>query len=130
MDIENVLSIAGIKKIKPPEETCGIYFLIKEGSVVYIGKSWNVYERVTEHVRRGVDFQDAYFVITPVDELDAVERGYIEEYKPEYNIRHCGREKKKRKYCGVIGPRYKRVGKHYQSVPPNSIDLLVLGSLQ
>lgn len=62
----------------------GIYFLIKERKIIYIGQSNNILTRITTH-SNSKDF-DSYSYI-PCDEsiLDKLESLYIHVYQPELN---------------------------------------------
>jgi hypothetical protein len=63
-----------------------IYFLIKDGKVVYVGQSKNVNERIGDHItRRSKPFDAYYAVYCDANEINATERGYIEKFQPLYN---------------------------------------------
>lgn len=67
----------------PPRQ--GIYFLISDGEIVYIGQTRNLASRLGNHVN-SKDFSGYY--ILPVDDpksLDDLERAYITEFKPRLN---------------------------------------------
>ena len=66
-------------------DVCGVYFLIRDGEVVYVGKSRNVLQRLTKHRRNGKRF-DAYNVYHCAPEnLDRYERLYITALMPVEN---------------------------------------------
>ena len=61
----------------------GIYFLIKDKEIVYIGQSTNVYRRLTAHT----DKHFSGYVVIPCEthELDILESLYIHCLQPKYN---------------------------------------------
>lgn len=88
------LSMMGPRKI-------GVYFLVRRGVVVYVGKSSDIECRVRIHqelsaareddtstkvARARKLFDSAYWFECRVDELDYQERYWINELLPEYNI--------------------------------------------
>lgn len=72
-----------IEKSKNYGNACGVYFLIKENEVVYIGQSINIASRVTQH--RDKEFDSVSYVACHRDELDILESLYILAYQPELN---------------------------------------------
>jgi hypothetical protein len=65
----------------------GIYFLVSDGEVIYVGQSVNVSSRVNEHARTK-DFEAAFFLPWPGDDLDRVESALIRALKPSLNGQH------------------------------------------
>jgi hypothetical protein len=65
---------------------CGVYFLVQDGEIVYVGQSIDVHYRVSCHRREGKQF-DAYTIIacTP-PRLADLERYYIKTFAPALNI--------------------------------------------
>lgn len=79
----------------------GIYFLIKNGEIVYVGQSSDIYRRISEH-RLGVpkrkgppkDFDEwDYYEIEDEDKRDVVEYFLINLLKPRLNIDYFARGK-------------------------------------
>jgi hypothetical protein len=69
------------KKYKQP---CGVYFLVKENKIVYVGQSVNVYSRVGHH--SGVkDFDRVAWIECEKEKLDLLESIYIHLFEPELN---------------------------------------------
>jgi uncharacterized UPF0146 family protein len=68
--------------------TCGIYFLIDEGEVVYVGQSTNIHARIFQHIE-SVEKRFTHFASIPVDQdkLCKMELKMYEKYKPIYNRR-------------------------------------------
>jgi len=63
------------------EESSGVYFLIKEDRVVYVGQSVNVFSRISSHVNYK-DFDSYAYVLCPKDKLDILESLYIHTLNP------------------------------------------------
>jgi hypothetical protein len=76
-----ILSIA-----KPIDVICGIYFLISDDEIVYIGQSINVISRVASH-KKDKEFDSFSYVEVPKDGLSLFEAAYIDAYKPKLNER-------------------------------------------
>ena len=88
----------------------GVYALLKEGVVVYIGQSIKPLSRVEAHRSlwgrkkapgwlpiRGILFDEVHVLPCRVEQLDEVERALIDLYKPKFNIKlkapgHCTTE--------------------------------------
>lgn len=80
---------------------CGIYALVREGAIVYIGQSRKMLGRISAHKSnwgrksmpawmpvslRGVLFDEVHVLPCRVEDLDRLERALIDLYKPRYNI--------------------------------------------
>tara|TARA_Y100000310_G_scaffold299771_1_gene334890 strand:+ start:380 stop:1126 length:747 start_codon:yes stop_codon:yes gene_type:complete len=74
----------------------GVYFLVREGRVVYVGQSINVHGRTNSHARErkrqqeingigGYVFDFALFLPVPRSDLMPVEAAFIRSLVPEYN---------------------------------------------
>lgn len=65
---------------------CGIYFLIGEGEIVYVGQSVDIFKRLREHVQGRYKKWDRFSMI-PVrqEKLTEVETWYIQHFRPKYN---------------------------------------------
>jgi hypothetical protein len=83
----------------------GVYALIRLEKVVYVGKSLNLFARLSKHYtnltrkRSGkppysnaagpvIDFDDVMVKFCPVDVLDKEEVKLIQQYLPEHNTQH------------------------------------------
>ena len=78
--------IPGCIELCPPVPFVGVYFLCKNGDVVYVGQSVNVVSRVAQHrVEKKKDFDSVYWVEVEEDRLIYEEWKYIEYYNPIYN---------------------------------------------
>src|SRR6266567_382594 len=84
-----------------PVLRAGVYALVREGAVVYVGQGKRMIARVEAHRSnwgrksvpawmpvslRGVLFDDVYVFPCRVEDLDRVERAMIDLYKPKFNI--------------------------------------------
>jgi len=64
----------------------GVYFLIHEGEIVYVGQSIDVINRVATHVLKAEKEFDRYaYVEIEPDDLNSVEADYIVNLGPRYN---------------------------------------------
>ena len=67
----------------------GIYFLIRDGRIVYIGQSINVHARVAQH-RAKKRFDRWHWVPVSKRRLDIMEQHYIRHFRPELNAVYYG----------------------------------------
>jgi excinuclease UvrABC nuclease subunit len=66
----------------------GIYFLIKDRELIYVGQAVNIYNRVASHKSQGViDFDSYNWIECNVPDLTAVEVEYILAFRPRLNQR-------------------------------------------
>lgn len=64
----------------------GVYFLMREENVVYVGQSINVLSRIQKHKNdKTKDFNLYNYILCDVESLDIMESLYIHRFKPEYN---------------------------------------------
>ncbi len=85
---KRVLIIKGSKKLSQ-YNICGIYFLIKNKIIVYIGKAIDIPSRVRRHIMENQkDFDEVRYIELEESELAHKEKYYIFLYRPEYNIQH------------------------------------------
>lgn len=67
---------------------CGIYFLLRQDKIVYIGQSVDCFSRVLTHTRdASKDFNRACYFPVSRDELNNIEETLIALFKPEHNSR-------------------------------------------
>ena len=71
---------------------CGVYFLMKNCKVVYIGQSVNVYARIREH-KTHKSFTSWCFMACEKKHLDYIESKMIHHFKPKLNYRPIGGNK-------------------------------------
>lgn len=67
------------------EKMIGIYFLIKENKVVYIGKSKDIHQRLSNHNHK---FDDYVYIECDEELLNKYESYYITLCKPTLNVQH------------------------------------------
>ena len=80
----------------------GVYALVREGAVVYVGQSKKPLQRISAHKSnwgrkampvwmpaslRGVLFDQVFVLPCRVEDLDRIEAAMIDLYKPRYNIK-------------------------------------------
>jgi predicted GIY-YIG superfamily endonuclease len=66
---------------------CGVYYLWDGASVLYVGASRNVEQRVCQH-RSRIDFCGYFCDECDPHELDELEVAAIKEFAPPYNCIH------------------------------------------
>ena len=73
------------------KKATGIYFLIKDSKVVYVGQSVHIYSRIASHYDKEFDS----FAYIPCDQelLDKLESLYIHVLRPERNGNHSAGKK-------------------------------------
>lgn len=81
-------------------DACGVYFLINQGQIVYIGQSISIARRVAMH-RKTQQFDEVRYIAVDRKDLNAVERKFIHEVKPERN--GFTRADGSRDYCAPPG---------------------------
>ncbi|MGN2247633.1 GIY-YIG nuclease family protein [Frateuria sp. GZRR35] len=69
----------------PVGEQCGIYFLIRDFQVTYVGQTVRLFERLAQHKRRGRRFDSFSFIPCAAEHLDELEKTYITLLFPEEN---------------------------------------------
>ncbi|SHK43559.1 transcriptional regulator, AlpA family [Roseomonas rosea] len=81
----------------------GIYFLIKEERIVYIGQSVNVHARVAHH-RYSKAFDRWHWIPVPKRRLNVMEQRYIQFFRPPLNMVYYGASPVER--SGASGPEF------------------------
>lgn len=66
-----------------------VYFLVADESVVYVGKSTNLPQRIHTHTKNK-EFDAVFFLPVPEPDLDDVEAAFIVELKPPLNAKRDG----------------------------------------
>jgi excisionase family DNA binding protein len=74
-----------IKEAEGNKILCGIYFLINENDVVYIGQSVNIHSRIAQH-KNSKTFDKFSYIECEKSELSHLEVKYIKKFKPKYNL--------------------------------------------
>lgn len=76
-------------KVNPYKHYTGVYFLMNEWELIYVGKTTKLVQRIKGHKNDTVllkEFDGIFFL--PIEEgweMDILERTYIEMYQPKYN---------------------------------------------
>jgi len=71
-----------------------IYFLVQGGTVVYVGKTRDLENRVASHRSdTSKEFEEVFYVRVKTEKASMLERALIRQYKPKLN--------RESKYCGV-----------------------------
>lgn len=79
----------------PATSQCGVYFLLRGKTVVYVGQSLAFGGRLRTHLRDGSkSFDSFYFLSVPPELLDVVESYYVHQLQPEHNFKDWGRGKR------------------------------------
>lgn len=64
---------------------CGVYFLVKNRRVVYVGQSINVWSRIGAHAAEGKPFDRISFIPCEKKHMDVLEALYIHIFRPRLN---------------------------------------------
>lgn len=84
-----LLSVADIQHHAQPAVLEGVYFLLNQGEVVYVGRSDHIFDRIATHVVLGRIEFDSYHWVPATGLYQArLEQVYIGQLSPKYNIRH------------------------------------------
>ena len=83
-DVDHIVSSAiDYRQIRDHQHP-GIYFLLLDGNIVYVGKSTNIYWRVWQHFSEKM-FSDVFCFEAPEAALDFIESYYINTMRPLLN---------------------------------------------
>jgi len=72
-----------LQEVGPPPPC--VYFLIDVNEIVYVGQTINIYSRLLDHERSNKIYTRALYIPVCKDELEKVERGFINSLVPKYN---------------------------------------------
>lgn len=64
---------------------CGVYFLVRDNEIVYVGRSVSVIDRLHTHRKDGKNFNRVFFIECTKEELGELEMHYIRKFKPKLN---------------------------------------------
>ena len=81
--VENSVSKAGL--------ISGVYFLLKDKELVYIGSSSNIHKRLAEHSTEK-DYDSYYILPTPINKRYGIETEYIKLFNPPLNVTNSPKE--------------------------------------
>ena len=72
--------------IRSSAYVCGVYLLMRDGAVVYIGQSKNVYSRIASHMKAASFEFDAFEIeVCAPEELLTEEARLIDKHMPREN---------------------------------------------
>jgi hypothetical protein len=80
---EQIADISDLKEYYA-RPICGVYFLLRDEQVVYVGQSTSLGVRIASHDKRKDFDRVVYFECHPAD-LNRLETAFILKLKPEYN---------------------------------------------
>lgn len=66
-----------------PAQMSGVYFLVRDNRLVYIGQSKSVWRRIAVH---SVEFDRAFVIPTPESDLSRIEGSLIRHFRPSDNV--------------------------------------------
>lgn len=69
----------------PSANNCGVYFLIENREIMYVGKSLDLFNRLSQHMRSGKRFDSYAFLACQPTHLDYYEALYINAFVPPWN---------------------------------------------
>ncbi len=68
---------------------CGIYFLIHETKIVYIGQGIDIHVRISTHIQEDKKiFDEIRYIECAKENLNQLEKSMIVKYHPKYNIQY------------------------------------------
>lgn len=76
--------VSAANRYKP---CCGVYFLIKDNKVMYVGQSVDIHSRMRQHAKTR-DFDSYTYIPCEPDSLDIYESLYIHALSPDWNAEH------------------------------------------
>lgn len=86
-DVTSIISMA-----KPYEKICGVYFLLINDAVVYVGQSTDVHARMGAH-SNAIPFDSYAYIECEKSNLDLMESAYIHLLSPALNGQHSSGQK-------------------------------------
>lgn len=92
-----------IKQSVNYKSSCGIYFLIENNDVVYVGQSIDVHSRIHQHSISNKAFDSFSWIETRKNNLDVLESLYIHTLQPKYNFSDKGNLVVPINLIGVLG---------------------------
>ena len=68
-------------------DLCGVYFIVVDGRVRYVGQARHVYARLAVHAREKEPFERVTVIECSPSDLDVIESFYIHRLRPEWNAK-------------------------------------------
>lgn len=85
----------------------GIYFLIHENEIVYVGKSISIRTRLDQHIHSGKHFTQYWYFEYELPFIDKIEGFYIHLLQPRLNIKYPYIESPDNVIENLLGDKYK-----------------------
>lgn len=105
----------------------GIYFLLLNNKVVYIGQTKNLKQRISSH--KGKKKFDSFRVFPcNVEKLLMYERRWIVKFQPEYNIRKKNKSNKRKSPLTIRIP--KALKDHIKAVASPNVNAWIVEKLK
>ncbi len=82
MDLADLKSKYNLESLND-DPIIGIYFLIHNGEIIYVGQSKDIRNRITQH--RDKSFDDVFFIRYIKDELTIKEEFFVQSLTPLLN---------------------------------------------
>ena len=73
------------RRERPRGPLIGVYLLMRDGQVIYVGSSLNMPRRVAGHRANGRPFDQVFYIATKADQREALERTLIRQINPKQN---------------------------------------------
>lgn len=70
------------------EKTQGVYFLILNKEIIYIGMTNHVFRRINQHQNDGKIFDSFFYIKCQKEKCAELEKFYIKKFMPKFNIEH------------------------------------------
>lgn len=87
---KQLANFAGILEYKE-RPISAVYFLVRSGCVVYVGKSESLATRLAQHATGDKDFNRIFYIRVPIPSLFQVEMAFITLLEPKYNHNKNGK---------------------------------------
>lgn len=71
-----------LERAEPPTHRSGIYFLVRMGEIIYVGKSVNIAARLASH---HIDYEEVAWLPVAREHLGQVEEAYLRILEPPLN---------------------------------------------
>lgn len=102
---KSISNITGLTELTHMLYPSGVYFLVQDDEVVYVGQSINPLSRISTHIKeKAGKFDKSYFLAVPKHMLDAVEGGFINLLNPKLNEGRAPKPHGKEKLANEIHP--------------------------
>lgn len=125
--VEVPAALRGIKGLcRVTEYPPGVYFLVEDDEVVYVGQSTNPAARIPDHAQHK-KFTRVYMVPVPPSALDEVEGALIRTLKPKYNFWGRGRGAQRKRSPGNANKDETVLAAIYQRLPCSGMGELSWG---